>query len=61
MLINADLCLIMLIYNKATGVLLTGSHDAAATVHIFKKTFFSMKPCFIVKKNPATSSSGWLK
>lgn len=35
MLINADLCLIMLIYNKATGALLTGSHDAAATLHIY--------------------------
>lgn len=27
MLINADLCLIMLIYRKATGVLVTGSRD----------------------------------
>lgn len=36
MLINADLCLIMLIYNRATGALLTdcraGSHDASATL-----------------------------
>lgn len=39
MLINADLCLIMLIYNRAKGVLLTdcrkkrtGSHDASATL-----------------------------
>lgn len=35
MLINADLCLIMLIYRKATAALLTGlRNDAAATLYL---------------------------
>lgn len=59
MLINADLCLIMLIYRKATGARVTSScHDAAATVFLLLLLllslllfmYFSVEPVWLLKR-----------
>lgn len=52
MLINADLCLIMLIYRKARGALVTGSCDDSTPAFLFPLfllvlsllLFFSVEP-----------------
>lgn len=57
MLINADLCLIMLIYRKATGALVTSScQDAAAflllllLLSLLLFMYFSVEPVWLLKR-----------
>lgn len=63
MLINADLCLIMLIYNRAKGVLLTDCRKkelAHMMQALLSLSILRMELCFIVKKNYASRFSARL-